>query len=196
MAKILILFAHPALEKSRVHRSLIKQVKGLDNVYLNDLYEEYPYFDIDVQREQQLLMAHDIIILQHPFYWYSAPAIVKQWKDLVLEHGWAYGKNGNMLKGKKIFNVISAGSGLNAYCEEGNNKHPIKEFLRPFEQTAYLCKMEFLPPFVVTDTYKMGKEEIEQQSLKYHELLKALRDDHITEKYISQARYMNEIIPA
>ena len=91
MAKVLILFAHPALEKSRVNKRLILAAGNIDNITLNDLYEEYPDFDIDIKREQQLLIEHDLIILQHPFYWYSTPALLKQWEDLVLEHGWAYG---------------------------------------------------------------------------------------------------------
>lgn len=101
MAKVLILFAHPALEKSRIHSSLIRHVKHLHGVNIHDLYEAYPDFDIDVKREQQLLMMHDVIIWQHPFYWYSSPALIKQWLDLVLEHGWAYGGE-TKLQGKKI----------------------------------------------------------------------------------------------
>ena len=61
------------------------------------LYAAYPDFMIDVKREQQLLLDHDIIVLQHPFYWYSSPAIIKEWLDLVLENGWAYGTGGSNL---------------------------------------------------------------------------------------------------
>ena len=104
MSQILVLFAHPVLEKSRVQHSLLQAVSDLENVTVNDLYERYPDFDIDVRKEKKLLLAHDIIIWQHPFYWYSSPALLKQWQDLVLEHGWAYGKNGTALAGKKIFN--------------------------------------------------------------------------------------------
>jgi glutathione-regulated potassium-efflux system ancillary protein KefG len=195
MAKILILFAHPAWEKSKVHQALIRHIRSIEDVYLNDLYEEYPDFDIDVQREQELLVMHDIIIFQHPLYWYSAPPILKQWQDLVLEHGWAYGKRGNVLTGKRVFNVISAGGGLTAYGKTGYNRFSIAEFLRPFEQTAYLCKMRYLPPFVVADTYKIGQAAIEQQATQYHELLTALKNDHLTEKYLSGAAYLNDVIP-
>ena len=94
MKKILILFAHPALEKSRVHKVLLNYISDLDGITLNDLYENYPEFDIDIEKEQQLLVQHDIIVWQHPMCWYSAPALIKQWQDLVLEHGWAYSKNG------------------------------------------------------------------------------------------------------
>ena len=111
MTRILILFAHPALEKSRIHRQLLRGLPELPGVTLNDLYERYPDFDIDIAREQQLLTDHDLVILQHPFYWYSTPALLKQWQDLVLEHGWAYGSQGKALRGKQVLSVISTGGG-------------------------------------------------------------------------------------
>ncbi len=91
---ILILFAHPALEKSRVNRHLVAGVRDLPGVTFHDLYEAYPDFNILVPHEQELLEAHDVVVLQHPFYWYSTPALVKEWEDLVLQHGWAYGTGG------------------------------------------------------------------------------------------------------
>ena len=90
MSRILVLFAHPALEKSRVNKRLIKEVENIENVTFHDLYEEYPDFYIDIKREQKLLTENDIIIFHHPMYWYSIPAQLKQWEDLVMEHNWAY----------------------------------------------------------------------------------------------------------
>jgi len=82
--RILILFAHPALEKSRVNCALVRQVQGLEAVTFHDLYEAYPDFDIDIQHEQELLVAHDVVVLQHPFFWYSTPAILKEWMVFLL----------------------------------------------------------------------------------------------------------------
>ena len=62
----------------------------VEGVTVNNLYEKYPDFFIDVPEEQRLLLENDIIIWHHPFYWYSAPAILKEWMDLVLQHGFAY----------------------------------------------------------------------------------------------------------
>jgi glutathione-regulated potassium-efflux system ancillary protein KefG len=85
------------------------------------LYEAYPRLDIDVEHEQKLLLEHDVIIFQHPFYWYSTPPILKQWQDLVLQHGWAYGSTGTALQGKTFLSAISAGAGEGAYCSAGYN---------------------------------------------------------------------------
>ena len=89
--RILVLFAHPALEKSRVNRRLMRGIDHMDGVTFHDLYEAYPRLDIDVAHEQTLLTEHDVVVFQHPMYWYSTPAILKEWQDLVLQHGWAYG---------------------------------------------------------------------------------------------------------
>lgn len=95
MKRVLVLFAHPAVHKSRINRHLADAVRGLEQVTFHDLYEAYPDFLIDVPREQELLRSHDVIVVQHPFYWYSTPAIFKEWMDLVLEYGFAYGKGGS-----------------------------------------------------------------------------------------------------
>lgn len=41
MASFLLLFAHPALEKSRVNRFLLEAVQSLDFVTVNDLYAHH-----------------------------------------------------------------------------------------------------------------------------------------------------------
>jgi glutathione-regulated potassium-efflux system ancillary protein KefG len=179
MARVLILFAHPALEKSRVHRRLLRELDDLPGITLHDLYEEYPTFDVDVPREQALLLAHDLIVLQHPFFWYSAPPLVKQWEDLVLEHGWAYGSEGNALRGKRLLSVITAGGGASAYQHQGYNRFTIRELLAPIEQTAVLCKMEYLPPYIIHGTHRMAEPQIAREAARYRQLLAWLRDDRI-----------------
>jgi glutathione-regulated potassium-efflux system ancillary protein KefG len=176
---VLILFAHPALEKSRVNRRLVDSVADLDGVTVNDLYERYADFDIDVKHEQAILARHDVIVFQHPFYWYSTPAIIKEWEDLVLEHGWAYGVGGDALRGKTLLSAITAGASESTYCEQGRNRCTIRELLAPIEQTALLCGMRYLPPFVVHGTHQLTDSEITGHAADYRRTLEALRDGTI-----------------
>jgi len=178
MPKVLLQFAHPALEKSRVHKHLLASAKGLAGVTINDLYELYPDFDIDIEREQALLMKHDVIILQHPFYWYSAPAIIKQWLDLVLEHGWAYGQKGKVLAGKILAQCISSGGSANSYSTDGKNKRSMDEYLYPFSQTAALCSMQYSPPFVVFGTHKISPDHMLTCSTHYQNWIMQMVNSH------------------
>ena len=178
--RILVLFAHPAIRRSRVNRRLLAAVEGLEGVKVNDLYQNYPDFDIDVAREQRLLTDHDVVVLQHPFYWYSTPAILKEWQDLVLEHGWAYGHDGHALEGKTLLNVVSTGGPENAYAQGGANRFTMRQLLAPIEQTARLCGMTYLPPFVVYGTHALTSDGIDREAADYRRLLEGLSDGRVT----------------
>jgi glutathione-regulated potassium-efflux system ancillary protein KefG len=183
MPRTLVLFAHPALEKSRVHRRLVRGLPALaartPGLTFHDLYEAYPDFDVDVAAEQARLAAHDLVVVQHPFYWYSAPALLKQWIDLVLEHGWAYGSRGRALDGKRWLTVLTLGGGAQAYCRGGYNRFTVRELLTPFEQTARLCRMRFLPPYAVFGTHRLADAEVEGEADRYGRLLAALAADAV-----------------
>ncbi|MBM4242524.1 MAG: NAD(P)H oxidoreductase [Deltaproteobacteria bacterium] len=174
--RVLILFAHPALHRSRVNRALVRAVRDVEGVTFRDLYELYPDCDVDKAHEQELPLQHDLLVLQHPFYWYSAPALVKQWIDVVPEHGWAYGAKGNALCGKTMLSVLSAGGGASAYTREGVNRDTMIELLAPLAQTARLCGMEYLPPYVLHGTHALDDGEIERSAAEYRRVVEALRD--------------------
>ena len=191
--KILILFSHPALQKSKVNKKIIEKIKNLEGITFHDLYEAYPDFLINVSAEQNLLLDHDVIVFHHPFYWYSCPSILKEWIDLVLQYGFAYGPGGDKLNGKKILSVITTGASKEAYTLEGHNKYSIREFLLPFEQTANLCMMQFLPPLVIHDAIKMNLNmELHHYIKLYENILKLLRDDKINFESISEFEYIND----
>lgn len=194
MAKVLVQFAHPALSKSNVHKTLIRHCTNLTDVTFNDLYERYPDMYIDVDREQKLLLRHDIIVFQHPFYWYSGPAIIKQWFDLVLEHNWAYGSLGNALAGKKMLNAISCGGSRQAYTPTGHNRYSVNQFLAPFDQTATLCKMTYLPPFVIHATFQITPAQVEEYGEQYRVMLAALAGDRLPLTPFGSTGYMNDLI--
>lgn len=176
---ILVLLAHPASRRSRVNRALAAAIRELPGVTLHDLYEAYPELDIDVAREQALLEAHQVVVLQHPFYWYSTPAILKEWQDLVLEHGWAYGHAGTALRGKALLSALTTGGSEDSYRPEGSNRFTIRQLLAPIEQTARLCGMDYLPPFVVHGTHRLTPAEIDHHAADYRRTLEALRDGRL-----------------
>ncbi len=178
--RILLLLAHPSLDRSEVNRPMADAVVDIDGMTVVDLYAEYPDFQIDIDREQQRLLEHDVIVFQHPLYWYSTPAILKEWQDLVLEHGFAYGAKGTALHGKIFFNALTAGGIEAAYCAEGYNHFTIRELLHPLEQTAVLCGMTYLPPFALFGSRSAVEEgRIGRHVADWMLVLKALRDDRL-----------------
>lgn len=147
--KVLVLYAHPSPQRSEVNQHLFKAAKKVEGVTVIDLYHEYPTYHINIDKEQQRLVDHDVIIFQFPLYWYSTPAILKEWQDLVLEYGFAYGHEGTALHGKKFLCSLSAGGKADAYQTDGYNHFTIRELLHPLEQMATLTGMQYLAPFAL-----------------------------------------------
>lgn len=192
--RILVILAHPALHKSRFNKQLANVAGNIEGVTLHDLFNTYPDYHIHVKHEQELLLQHKIIVWQYPFYWYSSPALLKEWIDLVFEHGWAYGRKGKMLAGKKVLSAITAGGGEQAYAEGGYNGSTINQFLLPLRQTARLCKMTWLPPFVVHGTHLLGEKDVEQYAIQYKEILISLRDNIFSDEELLEKEYINHLI--
>lgn len=200
LKKILVLFAHPVFQTSLLNKSLLAGLPDSAQITLHDLYECYPNFMINVEREQELLNTHDVIIFQHPMYWYSSPAILKEWMDLVLEHGYAYGTGASALKGKQFISVITSGGDASNYQGE----HNIRGLLKPFELTAKLCKMNYLPPFITYAGLKIKANNFDQsitdqylnkQVQNYQRLIDDLLHDKIDVNDCNKYETINEMMP-
>ena len=176
--RILVLFAHPSLERSEVNRHLLAASRAMDGVTVVDLYGEYPTFRIDIDREQRRLVEHDVIVFMFPMYWYSTPAILKEWQDLVLEYDFAYGESGNALEGKLFLCAMTAGAREESYSAGGLNNYTLNELLQPLEQTARLCGMHYLPPFPLFGARTALEEgRAANHASDWRRVLEALRDD-------------------
>lgn len=191
--KILVLFFHPRYEDSHANHVLAETALSLQGITFRDLYEIYPDFNIDIRKEQEYLLSHDIIIWQHPFFWYSCPPLMKQWIDLVLEYGWAYGKNGDKLAGKSILQVITSAGTFEVYQPGGRNRFTYRTLLSPFDQTVHLCKMHYLPPFIVPGAPRMSAEQLKLYAEQYGNILQGLQQEKWTMEQLKTAEYFNQI---
>ncbi|MGQ7842904.1 NAD(P)H-dependent oxidoreductase [Granulosicoccus sp. 3-233] len=188
MKRILILSAHPNPSQSHVNRMMSAMAASLSGVTLVDLYALYPRFKIDIDAEQQRLLEHDVIVFQFPIYWYSTPALLKEWQDLVLEHGFAYGSDGCRLAGKLFLVAATAGAAEHDYAKEGRNHFPMRTLLSPLEQTAQLCRMRYLPPLMLFSSLQASHDErARQHVVRYRQVLEGLRDEQLDiERAMSQ----------
>ncbi|EJO9867647.1 flavodoxin family protein [Vibrio vulnificus] len=192
--KVLVIYAHPSQHRSEVNAPLFAAAQAVDGITCVDLYAEYPQFDINIDNEQARLLEHDVIVFQFPLYWYSTPALLKEWQDLVLEYGFAYGTDGTALKDKLMLCVVSAGGKEEAYKAEGYNHFTIRQLLAPIEQMAALTSMHYLPPFAIFGARTALEENrIDQHVERYVTLLQALVEDRVN---IHAANHLNKITHA
>ncbi|NCT39796.1 NAD(P)H-dependent oxidoreductase [Bacillus sp. EB93] len=165
--KILVLIAHPNIKKSRVNARWMQELEHEKEVTVHNLYDRYPDERIDVKREQELLLSHERIVFQFPFYWYSTPPLLKKWMDKVLEYGWAYGPGGKSLNGKELVLAISIGGSEQSYRAGGSNHYTISELTRPIQATANLTGMHFLSHFVKYGAVVAEQEVINKSAESY-----------------------------
>ena len=179
MARLIVYYAHPGHKYSHVNRYMARSAAAIDGITYVDLYRDYPRFDINVEIEQQRLLDHDVILFQFPMFWYSTPSIVKEWQDLVLEHGFAYGADGDALEDKRMMLAITAAGPEDAYTPGGYQHFPIRTFLTPLEQTARLCRMRFSTPYVLYSSLRAPVDgQVDSHVEGYNRLLEAVRDDN------------------
>lgn len=150
MAQILVIAAHPHMEHSRVTRSLLQAAAAAGpRVVVRDLYTLYPDYFIDVAAERAALADAALVVWLHPVHWYSMPPMLKLWLDEVFGFGWAYGPGGRALAGKDLWLACSTGGPAASYRPDGYNRYFFDAFLYPYEQTAALVGMRWLPPLVL-----------------------------------------------
>jgi len=171
MKKILVNVVHPNLENdSRINKKLVEFIQNEQNVTINNLYKKYPDFKIDIKKEQDLLLENDVIIFQFPMYWFSSPALLKEYIDLVLEENFAYGRNNEDLNFKLKNKTLAVCTTLGLGEKEIN----VENVLKPFELTAEYIKMSYKSPFLVYETYVINNEDLRKRAKDYINFLKEL----------------------
>lgn len=176
-APVLLVLAHPYPDRSRANRLLLEAVSDLDAVSVRSLYDLYPSFDIDVAEEQAALVRARAVVWQHPMYWYSVPSLLKHWFDKVLSRGFAYGKGGEALWGKRCLWACTTGGDEQAFGAQGMHGRPLSEFMPVVEQTARFCGMSWEEPFVVYAAHRVPLEDLQAAAAGYRERLKGLIDE-------------------
>ncbi len=178
MPRILVILAHPDLAQSRVAKAVMVAAQAAaqaptqaeaadDGVELLDLYARYPDYLIDGPAERQRLAQVRLLVWVHPFHWYAMPPLMKLWLDQVLSFGWAYGPGGDALRGRDLWLVTSTGGPQDSYHPAGYNRYAFDAFLPPYEQTATLVGMRFLPPLVLYGAHRASDAEIADHATEF-----------------------------
>jgi putative NADPH-quinone reductase len=170
---ILVLYAHPAPHRSPVNLRLADAARATPGVVVQDLYDSYPDFDIDAEHERALVQDARLLVFLHPIRWYGMPSLLKEWMDVVMVPGWAYGTPDSALRGKGYWLVATTGSGPEAYRPGGLHGRPFADFLAPFEQTAALCGMQWFPPLTLHGAANAGEPAVEAHIAEFRRRLQA-----------------------
>lgn len=181
MSKPLIVVAHPDLEhESRINRVLADAAvrAGLP---VNDLYRHYPDFRIDRETEQARLATASALVLQFPLYWYSSPALLKEWLDTVLSHGFAYGRDGRGLRGKRLLLTVSTGDSAANFQEGGRAGASLETLLLPLLHTFRYCGMVLEPVHAIHSADRLDEAGLAETAEIYRRRLLALADAALAE---------------
>jgi glutathione-regulated potassium-efflux system ancillary protein KefG len=161
VSTVYFVFAHPFRNRSRVNATVLERVTGLPSVTVTDLYEVYPDFNLDSEREKSLILASDVVFLQHPFLWYSMPPLLKLWFDEVFELGLAYGEGGTAFRNKILQLSVTAGGPPEAYDRNRSGRSSITEYTKPYEETAAVSGMGWARPLVFFSSNSPTQNQIE-----------------------------------
>lgn len=188
MVKTLVIIAHPEITESGSQQYLLSSIPEHKDITVHHLDSLYPDFNIDVKMEQQLLNEHDRIIFQFPFYWYSAPALLKKWQDDVLTDGFAYGKTGKALVGKEFGLVVSIGVKKEEYQPGGREGFSIAELTKPFQAIALKTGMTFLKTLTLYQFSYLTEDQKMTLLIQYQQYLTHEKEESLAarEKWFIQ----------
>jgi len=164
----LVILAHPHFDQSIANKAIIEELSRSDiDFEIRNLSALYPTFQIDVKAEQEALRKHQEVIFQYPFYWYNMPAILKHWFDEVFTYQFAYGSQGDKLKGKYFIPSFTVGAPESEYHTLGEHHFKVYEFCKNLAQTAYYAQMKYVEPLYFHGTSVNAgytKEDIEAKA--------------------------------
>jgi NAD(P)H dehydrogenase (quinone) len=135
----------------------------------------------DIQQELDKLLWADLLVLNFPIFWFSAPAMLKGWIDRVLVSGVCYGGkrfyDQGGLAGKRALVTVTLG-GREHMFGEGAIHGPLEDMLRPILRgTLAYVGFEVLEPFVAWHVPYINDEARQAFLRSYEQRLQHLSDD-------------------
>lgn len=161
--KTLVIVAHPQLANSSTESFLKAAADDENNVMWHELKTPF-----DISQEQELLKSATRIIFQFPLYWYSAPAILKQWLDEVWNSQLT---SSHLLKGRELGIVTTVAHSASAFQPGASQGYTIAEILRPYQALAYAMGMKYLSPLPIYQFAHQSEEERQSLFIHYQQYL-------------------------
>jgi len=188
--KTLVVVGHPQIQDSSTQQFL-KEAAALPDVTWHPLST----FDLNVAEEQTLINQADRIVLQFPLYWYSAPAILKNWLDQVLTRHFAYPDAMGSLVGKELGIAVSLGSPARTFTAGGSEGFSLSQIMTPFQALAHKLQMTFLPTFVIDQFGYQTDDDKAKLLVNYQRYLTQAQLGHFDDRTNWLMDQLTELIP-
>ncbi|WP_027108051.1 NAD(P)H-dependent oxidoreductase [Lacticigenium naphthae] len=179
--KTLLLISHPEIEDSGSQQYLLQSLPSSAAITVRHLDTLYSDGKIDREKEQAMLLAHDRILFQFPFYWYSTPSLLKKWQDEVLTEDFAYGKQKN-LTGKEFGLVISVGIKETEYQAGGREGFTVNELVAPLRALANKLDMQYVKPLIIYQFHYLSERDRMRLLIKYQQYLTRQHPDSLKKR--------------
>ena len=147
-----LLLAHPDFPASRANRALLDGLGDIPDLDVAELYSLYPDGRIDVRLERERLLRADRLVFQFPLQWYSTPALLKQWQDVVLTPLFYLEPDVAASTAGLPFLAATTTGGPSMSYRSGGDAMTVNELLAPLRATARKCGWSWQSPFAVHDT--------------------------------------------
>jgi glutathione-regulated potassium-efflux system ancillary protein KefF len=166
---IVIVYAHPYPRHSRANRAMLDALGDVPGVEVRSLYDLYPDFRLDVDAEQEALARADLVVWQHPMHWYGAPPLFRLWMDKVLQHGWAYGVESSVLRGKDCLWAVTTGGAPDDFVRCADTDLGVLG--QPLRSAAELCGMQWLEPHATFGVHALDAGQLAESVERYRRRL-------------------------
>mgnify|MGYP000832847600 FL=1 len=143
--QVVVLLTHPNIKESRANKALMDAISDMGEVAIYNLYEMRMEDAFNAEIWSTIISHASALVFQFPFYWMSAPSLLKRWLDEVF----TYLAKTPAVAGKTLMVVTTVGSEHDAYRSGGRNRFTVDELLRPYQASAVHAGMIWQTPLVV-----------------------------------------------
>ena len=109
--QVVVLLTHPNIKESRANKALMDAISDMGEVAIYNLYEMRVEDAFNAEIWSTIISHASALVFQFPFYWMSAPSLLKRWLDEVF----TYLEKTPAVAGKTLMVVTTAGSEHDAY---------------------------------------------------------------------------------
>ena len=120
--QVVVLLTHPNIKESRANKALMDAISDMGEVAIYNLYEMRMEDAFNAEIWSTIISHASALVFQFPFYWMSAPSLLKRWLDEVF----TYLAKTPAVAGKTLMVVTTAGSEHDAYRSGGRNRFTVQ----------------------------------------------------------------------